>query len=158
MASLPMAVELFDVVLETSAPLPTAVLENPVVLDDSAFTPSAVLLATEPAPRPIVSVLIVESDAIVTALAEKFPDASRKTIVEAVFALVAFDVTVNVAALDWFAVNVWEPDNPLPETFIVNVPLFTLLAVVAVAALPVMLMPQVPLAFVPVVLGAPTVL
>ena len=38
--------------------------------------------------------------------AEKFPDASRATMVDAVFALVALDVTVNVAALDWLAVNV----------------------------------------------------
>jgi hypothetical protein len=40
----------------------------------------------------------------------------------------------------------------------VSVPLLTFEAVVAVAALPVMLMPHVPLAFVPVVLGAPMVL
>ena len=36
----------------------------------------------------------------------KLPEASRATIVEAVFALVAFEVTVNVAAADWLAVNV----------------------------------------------------
>ena len=46
----------------------------------------------------------------------------------------------------------------MPDTFIVSVPLLTLDAVVAVAALPVMLMPHVPVAFVPVVLGAPIVL
>ena len=36
----------------------------------------------------------------------KLPEASRATIVEAVLALVAFEVTVNVAAADWLAVNV----------------------------------------------------
>lgn len=46
----------------------------------------------------------------------------------------------------------------MPDTFIVRVPLLTLDAVVAVAALPLILMFHVPVAFVPVVLGAPTVL
>ena len=40
--------------------------------------------------------------------------------------------------------NVCDPDKPVPDTFIVRVPLFTFDAVVAVAALPVMLMPHVP--------------
>jgi hypothetical protein len=52
----------------------------------------------------------------------KLPEASLKTIVDAVLAAVAFDVTVNVAAPVWLAVNVCEPDSPLPDTFIVNVP------------------------------------
>ncbi len=56
------------------------------------------------------------------------------------------------------AVNVCEPDNPVPDTANVKVPSFTFDAVVAVAALPLLLMPQVPVAFVPVVLGAPIVL
>jgi hypothetical protein len=34
------------------------------------------------------------------------------------------------------AVNVCEPDKPVPDTFIVSVPLFTLAAVVAVEAFP----------------------
>jgi hypothetical protein len=46
----------------------------------------------------------------------KFPDASRATIVEAVFADVALDVTVNVEFVDWFAVNVAEPERPTPDT------------------------------------------
>lgn len=57
--------------------------------------------------------------------AVKFPDASRATIVEAVFALVALEVTVNVAAEAWLAVKVCEPDSPVPDTFIVNVALLT---------------------------------
>ena len=68
--------------------------------------------------------------------AEKLPEPSRATIVDAVLALVALDVTVNVAALDWLAVKVCDPDKPVPDTFNVNVPLFTLAAVVAVDALP----------------------
>jgi hypothetical protein len=79
-------------------------------------------------------------------------------MVDAVLAEVALDVTVNVAAVDWLAVKVCDPDNPVPDTAIVNVALLTFDAVVAVAALPVIEIPQVPLAFVPVVLGAPTVL
>lgn len=41
------------------------------------------------------------------------------------FALVALDVTVNVALPAWLAVKVCEPDRPVPDTFIVRVPLFT---------------------------------
>jgi hypothetical protein len=55
--------------------------------------------------------------------AEKLPDASRATIADTVFALVAFEVTVNVLEVDWLAVNVAEPDRPVPDTAIVNVPL-----------------------------------
>jgi len=44
-------------------------------------------------------------------------------MVDAVLELVALDVTVNVAALDWLAVNVCEPDKPVPDTPIVSVPL-----------------------------------
>jgi hypothetical protein len=46
----------------------------------------------------------------------KFPDASRATIVEAVFADVALEDTVNVEFVDWFAVNVAEPERPTPDT------------------------------------------
>ena len=81
-----------------------------------------------------VEALPVKAAVIVPAL--KLPEASRATMVDAVFAFVAFDVTVNVAAADWLAVNVCEPDKPVPDTFIVKVPLFTFAAVVAVVALP----------------------
>ena len=56
--------------------------------------------------------------------AEKLPDASRATIADTVFALVAFEVTVNVLAPAWLAVKEADPDKPVPDTFIVNVPLF----------------------------------
>ena len=39
-------------------------------------------------------------------------------------ALLALDVTVKVELPAWSAVNVADPDNPVPDTFIVNVPLF----------------------------------
>lgn len=55
--------------------------------------------------------------------AEKLPEASRATIAEAVLADVALDVTVNVELPDWLAVNVAEPDKPVPDTAIVRVPL-----------------------------------
>jgi hypothetical protein len=57
-------------------------------------------------------------------LAVKLPEASRAMMVEAPFELEAFEVTVNVLAPAWSAVNVAEPDKPVPDTFIVNVPLF----------------------------------
>lgn len=44
-------------------------------------------------------------------------------MVDAVLALVALDVTVKVAAEDWLAVKVCDPDKPTPDTFIVRVPL-----------------------------------
>jgi hypothetical protein len=83
-----------------------------------------------------VAVDALPDNAAVIVPAEKLPEASRATMVEPVFALVAFDATVNVAAPAWLAVNVCEPDKPVPDTFIVNVPLLTLAAVVAVLALP----------------------
>lgn len=55
----------------------------------------------------------------------KLPDASRATTVEAVFKLVALDVTVNVELPAWLAVNEAEPDKPVPDTAIVSVPLLT---------------------------------
>lgn len=64
----------------------------------------------------------------------KLPEASRATMVLAVFALVALLVTVKVAAVLWLAVKVCEPERPVPDTFIVNVPFWTLFAVVAVVA------------------------
>lgn len=47
-----------------------------------------------------VAVVALPDKAAVIVPALKLPEASRATMVEAVFALVAFDVTVNVAALD----------------------------------------------------------
>jgi hypothetical protein len=64
----------------------------------------------------------------------KLPEASLATMVLAVFALVALDVTVKVAALLWLAVNVCDPERPVPDTARVSVPLLTLFAVVAVVA------------------------
>ena len=79
----------------------------------------------------------------------KFPEASRATIVEAVLALVAFEVTVKVEEPDWLAVNVAEPDSPVPDTPIVKVPLLTVVGVVqlgAAAPLEVNTCPDVPAA------------
>ena len=87
-----------------------------------------------PAKAKLPDAVPVNAAVIVPAL--KLPEASRATMVLAVLAFVAFDVTVNVAAVDWLAVNVCEPDRPVPDTFIVSVPLLTLAAVVAVVALP----------------------
>ena len=55
----------------------------------------------------------------------KLPEASRATTVDAVFKLVAFEVTVKVEEPAWLAVNVAEPDRPVPDTAIVSVPLLT---------------------------------
>ena len=52
----------------------------------------------------------------------KLPEASRATMVEAVLALVALDVTVNVALPDWLAVKDAEPESPVPDTASVSVP------------------------------------
>lgn len=49
----------------------------------------------------------------------KLPEASLATIVEAVFAFVAFDVTVKVEAPE--PLYVVEPDKPVPDVFIVKV-------------------------------------
>ena len=83
-----------------------------------------------------VAVEALPDKAAVIVPALKLPEASLATIVLPVLALVALDVTVKVAAEDWLAVNVCDPDKPVPDTFIVRVPLFTLDAVVAVEALP----------------------
>ena len=79
----------------------------------------------------------VPVSAAVMVPAEKFPLASRNTIVEPVFAFVALDVTVKVAALDWFAVKVCVPDIPLPLVFMVSVPLFTVGCVALIVTAPV---------------------
>ena len=70
-------------------------------------------------------VVAVPVNAAVIVPALKLPEASRATMVLAVFAFVAFDVTVKVALPAWLAVNVCEPDKPVPDTFIVSVPLPT---------------------------------
>ena len=57
--------------------------------------------------------------------AEKLPLAFLATIVDTVLALVAFEVTVNVEAPLWLAVNVAEPESPTPDTPILSVPLNT---------------------------------
>ena len=88
----------------------------------------------------IVSVPLLTLDAVVAVAALPFsvavivpalklPDPSRATMVLPVFALVAFDVTVKVALPAWLAVNVAEPDNPVPDTFIVSVPLLAAVGV-----------------------------
>jgi hypothetical protein len=85
----------------------------------------------------VVALVAVEALPLKVAVivpAEKFPDASRATIVDAVLALVALEVTVKVEAPDWLAVNVAEPDRPVPDTPIVKVPLLTVVGVVQLGA------------------------
>lgn len=76
-----------------------------------------------PAPLILVALVAFPDKAAVIVPAVKLPEASRATIVLAVLALVALEVIVKVDAPDWLAVNVADPDNPVPETPIVNVPL-----------------------------------
>ena len=71
----------------------------------------------------VVAVLALPDNEAVMVPALKLPDASRATMVDAVFALVALEATVNVDAPVWFAVNVAVPDSPVPDVFIVRVPL-----------------------------------
>ena len=80
----------------------------------------------------VVAVVAVEAlplNVAVMVPALKLPEASRATMALAVFALVALDVTVKVELPDWFAVNEAEPDKPVPDTFIVSVPLLTVVGV-----------------------------
>lgn len=72
----------------------------------------------------LVMLLAVPLNVAVIVPALKLPEASRATMVDAVLAFVALDVTVNEDAPAWLAVNDAEPDSPVPETAIVNVPLF----------------------------------
>ena len=85
----------------------------------------------EPAVVADVAVEALPDNVAVIVPALKLPEASRATIADAVFRLVALDVTVNVALPAWLAVKVCDPDKPVPDTFIVNVPLFTPAAVEA---------------------------
>jgi hypothetical protein len=88
-------------------------------------------LVIEPAVVADVAVDALPDSVAVIVPAEKLPEESRATIVEPVFALVALDDTVNVEPPAWLAVKEAEPDKPVPDTFIVNVPLFTPAAVEA---------------------------
>jgi len=85
---------------------------------------AVVAVVAEPAVVALVAVVALPLKEAVIVPALKLPEPSRATIVEPVFAFVALEVTVNVAAPAWLAVNVCEPDKPVPDTFIVNVPLF----------------------------------
>jgi hypothetical protein len=112
---------------------------------------TAEMLFSKLALEAVAAFPVVELDVVALPLklavmvpALKLPEASRATMVDPVFAFVAFDVTVKVALPDWLAVNVCEPDRPVPDTFIVRVPLLTLAAVVAVVALPLKLAVIVP--------------
>ena len=102
-------------------------------LNDVPLIVRAVCSVVAVAALPVVELEVVALPlkAAVIVPAVKLPETSRATMVDAVLAEVAFDVTVNVAALDWLAVNVCEPDKPVPDTFIVKVPLFTPAAVEA---------------------------
>jgi hypothetical protein len=71
----------------------------------------------------VVAVVAFPDKAAVIVPAVKFPEASRATMVDAVLADVAFEVTVNELAPAWLAVNEAEPDRPVPDTAIVNAPL-----------------------------------
>ena len=92
---------------------------------------AVVALVADVAVVAVVALVAFPLSVAVIVPAEKLPDASRATIVEAVFALVALDVTVKVAAPAWLAVKVCEPDKPVPDVFSVSVPLFTPAAVEA---------------------------
>ena len=76
------------------------------------------------ATTPLTLVALPDNVAVIVP-ALKLPEPSRATRVEAVLASVAFDATVKDEEPDWLAEKVAEPDNPVPDTAIVNVPLFT---------------------------------
>jgi hypothetical protein len=119
----------------------------PAVLTPGRSMFAEPLKLTPPIVRAVCSVVAVVAlplNAALTVPALKLPEASRATMVLPVLVFVALEVTVKVAALDWLAVNVCEPDKPTPDTLIVKVPLFTFAAVVAVLALPFRLAVIVP--------------
>ena len=75
--------------------------------------------------RPVCKVLAVVAFPLKAALmvpAEKLPEVSRATIVEAVFALVALELTVNVEAVAWLAEKVAPPEMPVPDVLRVSAP------------------------------------
>lgn len=78
-------------VARISPAVPEPAVPTPTELN-CEFCDVLVNVAAEPDAFPVKAAVIVP--------AVKFPEASRATIVDAVFAFVAFDVTVNVAALD----------------------------------------------------------
>lgn len=82
----------------------------------------SLVVATFVALVAVVAVEALPDRVAVIVPAEKLPEASRATIVDAVLALVALEVTVKVEFPDWLAVNEAEPDNPVPETLRVRVP------------------------------------
>ena len=88
----------------------------PLLLMVSGFTP----LLASPFLNSMLSIwlAVVADEAFpdnvaVIVPAEKLPEASRATIAEAVFALVALDVTVKVCADE--PLNIAEPDKPVPD-------------------------------------------
>ena len=108
-----------------------------------AFASVAVASVTVPVLEMFVAVDADVADVAVEALPDnvavivpalKFPEASRATMVDAVFALVALDVTVNVELPDWLAVKVAEPERPVPAVVSVNVPSFATLGLTQVGA------------------------
>lgn len=111
-------------------------------------TPAAKFVAVVAVVAVFADVAFPDSAAVIVP-ATKLPEASRATIADAVFRLVAFDVTVNVELPDWLAVNVADPDKPVPDTAMDSVPLLTLAAVVAVVALPLSAAVIVPAAKLP---------
>ena len=70
-------------------------------------------------PFKLFAVVAVPDNVAVIVPAVKLPEASRATIADPVFAAVALEVTVNVAAAE--LLNVVDPDNPVPEVLRVNV-------------------------------------
>lgn len=72
---------------------------------------------------PLVTVAALPDKLAVIVPAEKLPEASRATIVLAVFAEVALLVTVNVLLPDWLAVKLADPVSPVPDTPRDNAPL-----------------------------------
>jgi len=79
----------------------------------------------------LISEVELKSVAVIVP-AVKLPEASLATIVDAVLAFVALDVTVNEDDPDWFAVKDAEPERPVPETANVRVPSFAGLTAVVV--------------------------
>jgi hypothetical protein len=100
---------------------------------------NAVVLALDIAPKvtfealsPVRADPLPDKDVNVPKLAVNEPSASLATIVFAPLAELALDVTVNVLLPDWFAVNVADPDIPVPDVFMFNVPSFAVVTVAQV--------------------------
>ena len=137
----------WPVMFEAVPPLAAAVivmLAEPLKLTPLIVRAVCSVVAVAALPEVLLEVVALPLNDAVIVPALKLPEASRATMVEPVFAFVALDVTVKVAAEDWLAVKVCDPDKPVPDTFMVNVPLFTFAAVVAVLAFPSKLAVMVP--------------